>query len=63
MFDSGTDAALKAMTDYVESAHYQTTRGPLLWPARRRRWIRDQFKGLPDEANVYYEQAGRCSRG
>jgi hypothetical protein len=56
MFDAGTDAALKAMTDYVEAriAAYKDDRySGLLGGAR---WIRDQFKGLPEEANVFYEE-------
>ena len=54
LFDSGTDAALKAMTDYVERriSDYKGDRySGLLGGAR---WIRDQFKGLPEEANAFY---------
>jgi len=56
MFDAGTDAALKTMTDYVEARidAYKDDRYSGLLGAGR--WIRDKFKGLPDEANVFYEE-------
>ena len=60
LFDTGVDAALQAMTDYVEKriSDYKWDRyisrigGSLLW-------IKDQFVGLPDEVNAYYE-SGRA---
>jgi len=63
MFDAGTDAALKAMTDYVEARidAYKDDRYSGLLGAGR--WIRDKFKGLPDEANVFYEEGrAKCTR-
>ena len=54
IFDSGTDAALAAMKAYVEARidaykdeRYSGLRG-------KARWIRDQFKGLPEAANRFY---------
>jgi hypothetical protein len=57
LFDQGVDAALKAMTDYVDArmTRYKLERY-LLKPFGAALWIKDQFLGLPDEANVFYEQ-------
>jgi len=57
MFDAGTDAALKAMTDFVESriSNYKLERY-LMKPFGAALWIKDQFMGLPDEVNAFYEQ-------
>lgn len=56
IFDSGIEAALAAMKSYVEDRlfKYKLDRYlsiPLLGLAA---WVRDQFKGLPDEVNVFY---------
>jgi hypothetical protein len=61
IFDSGVDAAINAMKSYVEDKlfDYKVKRYlsiPLLGLAA---WVRDQFKGLPDEVNVFYT-AGRA---
>jgi len=56
MFDSGTDAAVKAMTDYTEAKIDEYKDDRYSGIIGKGRWIRDQFKGLPDEANVFYEQ-------
>ncbi len=56
LFDAGVDAALKAMTDYTEAkieAYKDDRYSGLIGKGR---WIRDQFKGLPEEANAFYEQ-------
>jgi hypothetical protein len=57
MFDQGVDAALKAMTDFVDArmTRYKLERY-LLKPFGAALWIKDQFLGLPDEVNVFYEQ-------
>ena len=59
IFDAGVDAALNTMTEYVEAriSRYKIDRY-LLRPFGFALWIRDQFKGLPDEVNAFY-QAGR----
>ena len=60
MFDAGVDAALNAMTAYVEQRLYDYK-----WDRYLNRiggsllWIKDQFVGLPDEVNAFYE-AGRA---
>lgn len=56
IFDSGTETALAQMKSYVEDRifRYKVDRYlsiPLVGAAR---WIRDQFKGLPEEANAFY---------
>jgi hypothetical protein len=58
MFDRGTDAALNAMTNFVNGRirDYKIKRYlsiPLVGLAR---WIRDQVLNLPDEVNVFYDQ-------
>ena len=58
MFDAGVDAALNTMTKFVNDKifDYKLRRYlsiPLVGAAR---WIRDQFLGLPDEVNVFYQQ-------
>jgi hypothetical protein len=58
MFDRGVDAALNAMTSFVNGRirKYKIDRYlsiPLLGLAA---WIKDQFVGLPDEVNAFYEQ-------
>jgi hypothetical protein len=58
MFDQGTEAALNTMTTFVNARlrAYKIDRYlsiPLVGAAR---WIRDQFLGLPDEVNAFYEQ-------
>ncbi len=57
MFDAGTDAALSAMTEFVESrlTRYKLERY-LLKPFGAALWIKDQFVGLPDEVNAFYER-------
>jgi hypothetical protein len=61
IFDSGVDAAINAMKSFVEEKlfQYKLVRYlsiPLVGLAA---WIRDQFKGLPEEVNVFYT-AGRA---
>jgi hypothetical protein len=58
LFDRGTEAALAAMTSFVNQRirDYKIRRYlsiPLVGLAR---WVRDQFVGLPDEVNAFYEQ-------
>jgi hypothetical protein len=58
IFDAGVDAALNAMTDYVESrlTRYKLERYLSVPGLGLALWVRDQFKGLPDEVNAFYEQ-------
>jgi hypothetical protein len=61
IFDRGVDAALNTMTNFVNAKirDFKIRRYlsiPLLGLAA---WVRDQFKGLPDEVNVIYD-AGRA---
>jgi hypothetical protein len=57
MFDTGVDAALKTMTDFVEGKldrykeerYFNSAFGGL-------KWAKDKLFGLPDEVNVFYEQ-------
>ena len=54
IFDTGTDAALSAMKAYVEAridAYKDDRYSGIIGKGR---WIRDQFKGLPDETKVFY---------
>lgn len=54
IFDAGTDAALAAMKAYVEAridAYKDDRYSGIIGKGR---WIRDQFKGLPDETKVFY---------
>jgi hypothetical protein len=53
-FDGGTDAALAAMKSYTEEriAAYKRERYSGL--IGKGRWVKDQFKGLPEAANVFY---------
>ena len=56
LFDAGVEAALQNMTDYVEArieAYKDDRYSGILGKGR---WLRDKFKGLPDEANVFYER-------
>jgi hypothetical protein len=57
IFDAGVDAALNAMTEFVESrlTRYKLERY-LLKPFGAALWIKDQFMGLPDEVNAFYQQ-------
>src|SRR5262249_20824558 len=56
IFDSGTDAALKVMKDYVEDRifKYKLERYLSIPLVRLARWVRDQVKGLHEEVNVFY---------
>jgi hypothetical protein len=58
MFDQGTEAALKAMTTFVNARirAYKIDRYLSIPFVGAARWIRDQFRGLPAEANVFYEE-------
>ena len=63
IFDQGTEAALTRMKDYVEQRiddykdeRYSGLRG-------KARWLRDKFKGLPKEANVFYEEGRELFAG
>ncbi len=65
MFDSGVDAALNAMTKFVNTRMraYKIDRYlsiPLVGLAR---WVRDQFVGLPDEVNAFYDQGRALFQG
>ncbi len=56
IFDQGTDAALNAMTAFVDArldAYKDDRYSGILGKGR---WIRDQFRGLPHEVDVFYEQ-------
>jgi hypothetical protein len=55
MFDAGTDAALSDMTAYVEKRIDEYKDDRYSGIVGKGRWIRDQFKGLPEEANRFYE--------
>ena len=56
MFDSGTDAALAAMKNYVEERifRYKLDRYLSIPVVGAARWVADQFTGLPEEVNVFY---------
>ena len=54
IFDSGTDAALAAMKAYVEARIDAYKDDRYSGVIGKGRWIRDQFKGLPEEANRFY---------
>jgi hypothetical protein len=58
MFDPGTEAALTAMKTFVEARirAYKIDRYLSIPFVGAARWIRDQFRGLPAEVNVFYEQ-------
>jgi hypothetical protein len=58
MFDSGVDAALNTMTKFVNDKifDYKLRRYLSIPVVGAARWIRDQFLGLPDEVNAFYEQ-------
>ncbi|HKV11212.1 MAG TPA: hypothetical protein VJ725_23930 [Thermoanaerobaculia bacterium] len=58
MFDQGTEAALNAMTTFVNARirRYKIDRYLSIPVVGAARWIRDQFLGLPDEVNAFYEQ-------
>lgn len=65
MFDQGTDAALNAMTSFVNTRmrKYKIDRYLSIPIVGAARWIRDQFVGLPDEVNVFYEQGRQLFQG
>jgi hypothetical protein len=56
IFDQGTDAALKTMTTFINVRldAYKADRYSGVFGGAR--WIRDQFRGLPHEVDVFYEQ-------
>lgn len=58
MFDQGTEAALNTMTSFVNARlrAYKIDRYLSIPIVGAARWIRDQFLGLPDEVNAFYEQ-------
>jgi hypothetical protein len=58
IFDAGTDAALAAMTSYVNTRlhRYKVDRYLSIPLVGQARWVRDQFRGLPDEVNVFYTE-------
>jgi hypothetical protein len=58
IFDAGVDAALATMKAYVEERifRYKLDRYLSIPLVGQARWVRDQFKGLPNEVNVFYEQ-------
>lgn len=53
-FDSGTDAALAAMKSYTEQRIDAYKDERYSGVVGKGRWLRDQFKGLPEEANAFY---------
>src|SRR5579864_4764661 len=57
-FDQGTEAALTAMTDFVNARlrEYKIDRYLSIPGVGAARWVRDQFLGLPDEVKAFYEQ-------
>jgi hypothetical protein len=65
IFDQGTDAALTAMTSFVNTRmrKYKIDRYLSIPVVGAARWIRDQFVGLPDEVNVFYEQGRQLFQG
>jgi hypothetical protein len=65
IFDQGTDAALTAMTSFVNTRmrKYKIDRYLSIPIVGAARWIRDQFVGLPDEVNVFYEQGRQLFQG
>jgi hypothetical protein len=64
MFDQGTEAALNAMTTFVNARilRYKLDRYLSIPIVGAARWIRDQFMGLPDEVNAFYEQGRQLFR-
>lgn len=54
IFDSGTDAALAAMKAYTEARIDAYKEQRYSGAIGKGRWIRDQFKGLPEAANRFY---------
>ena len=58
IFDRGVDAALNTMTTFVNAKirDYKLRRYLSIPVVGAARWIRDQFLGLPDEVNAFYEQ-------
>jgi hypothetical protein len=65
IFDQGTEAALTAMTSFVNTRMraYKIDRYLSIPIVGAARWIRDQFAGLPDEVNVFYEQGRQLFQG
>jgi len=65
IFDQGTDAAITAMTNFVNARmrKYKIDRYLSIPVVGAARWIRDQFAGLPDEVNVFYEQGRQLFQG
>ncbi len=61
MFDQGVDKALGIMKEYTEDRifEYKVDRYLSIPLVGQARWIRDQFKGLPEEANKFYEEGRR----
>jgi hypothetical protein len=53
-FDGGTDAALAAMKAYTEQRIDAYKDERYSGVVGKGRWLKDQFKGLPEEANVFY---------
>lgn len=53
-FDSGTDAALAAMKSYTEQRIDAYKDERYSGVIGKGRWLRDQFKGLPEAANAFY---------
>lgn len=59
MFDQGADAALKSMTDYIDTrmSKWKYERylylGPVIGGAR---WLKDKLFGLPKDVDIFYEE-------
>jgi hypothetical protein len=53
-FDGGTDGALAAMKSYTEERISAYKKRRYSGVIGKGRWFKDQFKGLPEEANVFY---------
>lgn len=58
MFEPGVEAALAMMKSYVDQRlfRYKLDRYLSIPIVGAARWIRDQFMGLPEEVNTFYQQ-------
>jgi len=58
LFDPGVDAALSAMKRFVDNKlhAYKVDRYLSIPFVGAARWLRDQFRGLPDEVSAFYTQ-------
>lgn len=60
-FTAGAQAAVQRAVDYVDDAifRYKVDRYLSIPGIGAAAWVRDQFLGLPDEVNAFYDQAKR----